>query len=118
MKVSLVIPALNEAESLRSVLAAVPKTAVHDVIVVDNGSNDDTAGVARQAGVRVLLEPRRGYGAACLAGVSATGDADILVFMDGDGSFSPGEISQLTAPIIRGGADLVLGTRTLRAEEG
>ncbi|HEX9880314.1 MAG TPA: glycosyltransferase family 2 protein [Candidatus Binatia bacterium] len=117
MKVSLIIPALNEAESLPSVIAAVPRDTVTDIIVVDNGSRDDTGNVARRAGARVLYESRRGYGAACWAGFEAAADADIVVFMDGDGSFSPREIPRLTAPIAGGAADLVLGTRTRRPED-
>ncbi|MBI3014939.1 MAG: glycosyltransferase family 2 protein [Candidatus Tectomicrobia bacterium] len=117
MKVSLIIPALNEEESLPGVLAAIPRNGVDDLIVVDNGSSDSTAAVARRAGAQVITETRKGYGAACRAGVQAAGDADILVFMDGDGSFSPAEIPQLTAPITHGEADLVLGTRTARFED-
>ncbi|MEE8074266.1 MAG: glycosyltransferase family 2 protein [Candidatus Binatia bacterium] len=117
MKVSLIIPALNEEESLPSVLAAIPRTVVNDIVVVDNGSSDRTASVASRAGARVLSESQKGYGAACWAGFKAAKDADILVFMDADGSFHPGEIPELTAPIIHGDADLVLGTRTLRAED-
>lgn len=117
MRVSLVIPALNEEDSLPGVLASVPRDAVNDIIVVDNGSSDKTAAVARRAGVRVVVETRKGYGAACWAGFQAADDADILVFMDGDGSFSPDEIPELIAPLTRGEADLVLGARNLRAED-
>jgi glycosyltransferase involved in cell wall biosynthesis len=116
MKVSLIVPALNEEESLSGVLAQVPRKAVADIVVVDNGSSDRTATVARQAGARVVRENARGYGAACWTGFRAT-DAEILVFMDGDGSFSPADIPKLTEPIIQGDADLVLGSRTLRAED-
>lgn len=114
MKVSLIIPALNEEESLPGVLAAIPREAVAEIVVVDNGSNDGTAAVARKAGVRVIGENARGYGAACWAGFKAT-QGEIVVFMDGDGSFSAAEIPKLTAPIIQGEADLVLGSRTLEA---
>ena len=117
MKVSLIIPALNEEDSLPAVLAAVPRHAVNEIIVVDNGSSDGTATVARHAGARVVVEARKGYGAACWTGFKAAEDADVLVFMDADGSFSPAEISKLTAPIMKGDADLVLGSRTLRAED-
>jgi glycosyltransferase involved in cell wall biosynthesis len=117
VKISLIIPALNEEESLPSVLAAIPQGIVDDIVVVDNGSSDQTASVASRAGAHVLSEPQRGYGAACWAGFKAAMDADILVFMDADGSFHPGEIPDLTAPVIHGDADLVLGTRTLRAKD-
>ena len=116
MKVSVIIPALNEEESLPGLLAAIPEEAVNEVIVVDNGSTDRTAVVALHCGARVVSENFRGYGAACWAGFKAT-QGEILVFMDGDESFSPVEISKLTAPIIQGEADLVLGSRTLRAED-
>lgn len=116
MKITLIIPALNEEESLPDVLASVPATAVDEIIVVDNGSIDGTAAVARRAGARVVIEPRKGYGAACWSGFKASGETVILVFMDGDGSFQPGEIPRLTEPITNGIADLVLGSRILGAE--
>ena len=81
-----------------------------ELIVVDNGSTDGTAEAARQAGAQVVSEPRRGYGYACAAGgQAATGD--VLIFMDGDGSFVPGEALALLAPLAQGRADLVLGSR-------
>ncbi|MGH7847495.1 MAG: glycosyltransferase family 2 protein [Candidatus Binatia bacterium] len=116
MKICLIIPALNEEESLADVLAQVPATAVDEIIVVDNGSTDCTAAVARCAGAQVVEEPRKGYGAACWSGFKASEDASILVFIDGDGSFNPGEIPRLTEPITKGTADLVLGSRTLGSE--
>jgi glycosyltransferase involved in cell wall biosynthesis len=116
MKISLIIPALNEEESLPGLLASVPSHAVNEIIVVDNGSTDQTATVARRAGARVVTESRKGYGAACWSGFAAAQGASILVFMDGDGSFEPREIPRLTEPISRGSADLVLGSRTLGAQ--
>jgi glycosyltransferase involved in cell wall biosynthesis len=110
MPTSLIIPALDEAECLGPLLAALPAGVADEVIVVDNGSTDDTAGVARRAGVKVVSEPRRGYGHACAAGV-AVAVGDILAFMDGDGSFAPAELTSLLAPIQTNQADLVLGTR-------
>jgi glycosyltransferase involved in cell wall biosynthesis len=111
--VCLVIPALNEAASLAPLLAEVPPGLVHQLIVVDNGSTDGTGQVARAAGALVVSEPRRGYGYACAAGAAAA-QSDLLAFMDGDGSFLPTELPRLLAPLQRGAADLVLGTRRLR----
>ncbi len=108
--ISLIIPALNEAECLPALLHETPHALLYEIIVVDNGSTDGTGAVARAAGALVVSEPRRGYGYACAAGVAAA-TGDILVFMDGDGSFVPDELQQLVAPIVAGQADLVLGTR-------
>jgi glycosyltransferase involved in cell wall biosynthesis len=110
MRVSLIIPALNEAECLIPLLADVPTDAVSQVLVVDNGSTDGTANVARAAGAIVIDEPRRGYGFACMAGVVAA-EGDVLVFMDGDGSFVPAELTKLLVPLVDQKADLVLGSR-------
>jgi glycosyltransferase involved in cell wall biosynthesis len=114
MRVSLIIPALNEAECLAPLLAEIPAGLVAQVIVVDNGSTDATAEVARKCGVQVVAEPRRGYGAACAAGVDAA-DGDVLAFMDGDGSFAPAELPRLLAPLAQNQADLALGARRLDA---
>jgi len=108
--ISLIIPALNEAECLKALLVEVPYALLHETIVVDNGSTDATVAVARAAGVQVVSEPRRGYGYACAAGVAAA-TGSVLVFMDGDGSFVAEELKWLIAPIAAGQADLVLGTR-------
>jgi len=110
--VTVIIPALNEESAIGSVVGAVPTGAGDEVIVVDNGSTDGTATAAAAAGARVVAEPRRGYGWACRAGAAAAG-GEILVFIDGDGSFDPGQIPVVTGPILQGKADLVLGSRAV-----
>jgi len=116
LRVSLIIPALNEAECLGQVLTEVPIDQLHQVIVVDNGSTDNTADVARAAGAIVVEEPQRGYGFACAAGL-AIAEGDVLVFMDGDGSYIPSELTDLMTPINQDKADLVLGARKLQVSE-
>lgn len=116
MNVFVVIPALNEAENIADLVEeTLAQADVDRVIVVDNGSVDETAAVARSAGADVVSEPRRGYGYACKAGFDyATEEgAKIIVTMDGDYSSLPTEIGQLVAPIKSSAADLVLGSRTL-----
>lgn len=112
MTVSLIIPALNEAECIPPLLAEIPAGMAQEVIVVDNGSDDGTGNAAAAGGALVVAERRRGYGYACAAGVAAS-CGDVLVFMDGDGSFIPGEAWTLLAPIQNGQADFVLGSRML-----
>src|SRR6266496_4068315 len=104
MHVTLIIPALNEADCIQPLLAELPVGLAQQVIVVDNGSTDGTAGAARRAGSLVVRELRRGYGYACAAGVAAA-HGDVLAFMDGDGSFIPAELRGLLAPILDGTAD-------------
>ena len=113
MKTVVIIPALNEEIALPFVVRGIPRELVSQIIVVDNGSTDATASVARDAGALVVAQPRRGYGIACRTGVDAAPDADILVFLDGDGSFDSADIRPLVAPIVEGRADLVLGSREL-----
>jgi glycosyltransferase involved in cell wall biosynthesis len=109
--VALIIPVLDEAETIGAVVRAVPREIVEEVIVVDGGSADETVAHARDAGARVIIEPRSGYGAACLAGVRAT-ERPVVAFIDGDGSDDPAEIPRLLAPILAGERDFVIGSRT------
>jgi glycosyltransferase involved in cell wall biosynthesis len=111
-RVVAVIPALDEEDAIGLVVSELPP-AVHEVIVVDNGSRDRTAQVARAAGARVVHEPRRGYGRACLAGIAAAPDADVFLFLDGDRSDYPGQADALLAPVLAGEAELVIGSRRL-----
>ena len=108
-----VLPALNEARALAAVVGGLPEG--YDAIVVDNGSDDGTADLARALGVQVVVEPRRGFGAACFAGLTAA-TADVVCFMDCDGSFDGADLPLVAAPVIAGIADLVLGAR--RADRG
>jgi glycosyltransferase involved in cell wall biosynthesis len=110
--VVVIIPAVDEEEAIGHVLADIPPLA-SEVIVVDNGSRDRTAQVARAAGARVVPEPRRGYGQACLTGISAAGDADVIAFLDGDYSDYPEQLADVVAPLLAGEADLVIGSRRL-----
>jgi glycosyltransferase involved in cell wall biosynthesis len=118
MRVDVIIPALNEAEAIGRVIAAIPQW-VRRVIVVDNGSTDDTAEAAAAQGAVVVHEPMRGYGAACLRGLAElSGDPPkIVVFLDGDFSDHPGEMTLLVQPILDDEADLVIGSRVLGTAE-
>jgi glycosyltransferase involved in cell wall biosynthesis len=118
--VSVVIPCLDEEGPIAGVVREVLEQGVDEVIVVDNGSRDATAARARAAGARLVPEPARGYGRACAAGVAAVrGDADIVCFLDGDGSDVPRFIAEVVGPVARGEADFVMGSRpTGRREPG
>jgi glycosyltransferase involved in cell wall biosynthesis len=113
--VSVVLPALDEAQALPAALASFPPDV--DLLVVDNGSRDATAAVATAAGARVVTEPRRGFGAACWAGVQASPQAEVLAFADADGSFDGADLAAVAGPVLRGQADLVVGSRTTGARE-
>jgi glycosyltransferase involved in cell wall biosynthesis len=121
VRVAVLIPACNEEASLPLVLGAIPRNLVSEVVVVDNGSTDGTAEVARAGGATIVVERRRGYGSACLAGIAYLrgGRPDVIVFLDADFSDDPGEMPGLIDPILRGEQDLVIGSRTLgRRERG
>lgn len=110
--ISVIIPALNEAQNIPLVLADIPKD-ISQVIVVDNGSTDNTASIAAELGAQVVPEPIRGYGQACLTGIQAAKGADILVFLDADFCDDPTLIPKLVAPIVNEQADLVIGSRCI-----
>jgi glycosyltransferase involved in cell wall biosynthesis len=118
-QVALIIPALDEEATIGPLLEAVDRILVDQVVVADNGSLDRTGERARQAGATVVRELRRGYGSACLRALREVPEADILVFMDADGSDDPHEIALLLAALRDRDADLVIGSRVLgRAESG
>jgi glycosyltransferase involved in cell wall biosynthesis len=106
------IPALNEEQSIELVLKSVSRTLVCRTVVIDNGSSDRTSEIAARSGAQVVLEPQRGYGSACLTGIKALpADTEIVVFLDADYSDFPEEIEALVRPILEHRADLVIGTR-------
>ncbi len=111
MRVSVIIPTHNEAQSIALVLADLPPDLTTEVIVVDSNSNDGTSEIAAKMGARVVQEPRRGYGRACLKGLAMANSPDVVVFLDGDYSDRPSELPILLAPIIEGRADITLGSR-------
>src|SRR5580658_9323729 len=104
VRVSVVIPTHNEAQAIGRVLADLPADLVTEVLVVDSNSTDGTPEIAAKMGARVLREPRRGYGRACLSGIAAANAPDVIVFLDGDYSDRPDELPLVLAPIIEGRA--------------
>ena len=110
--ISVVIPALNQEAPIAGVVRGISRDWVNKILVVDNGSSDRTAECARNAGARVISEPKRGYGRACRAGVQAVAaGCEIIVFLDGDGSDCPELIPLLLQPILAGTHDFVIGSR-------
>lgn len=111
MRVSIIIPTHNEADAIQRVLADIPSNLVAEVIVVDSNSNDGTPEIAGRMGARIIHEPRRGYGRACITGMASANSPDVIVFLDGDYSDRPSELPILLAPIIEGRADITIGSR-------
>ncbi|MFM7692505.1 MAG: glycosyltransferase family 2 protein [Alphaproteobacteria bacterium] len=116
--IGVIMPTRNEAAALPKVLSAIlPKVA--EVIVVDTASTDGTPEIAAGMGARVVSEPRRGYGRACLAGIAALSPTvDTVLFMDADASDRPEDLPRLLAPLIEDGVELVIGARSLDVEPG
>jgi glycosyltransferase involved in cell wall biosynthesis len=115
VRVSVIIPTHNEVQAIGLVLGDLPSHLVTQVIVVDSNSTDGTPEVARSLGARVIREPRRGYGRACLTGLANAENPDVLVFLDGDYSDRPSELPMMLAPIVEGRADITLGSRLIGA---
>jgi glycosyltransferase involved in cell wall biosynthesis len=119
MKISAVIPAYNEAGSIARVVHGIDRSLVGEIIVVDNGSVDGTGDIAEKAGAKVVRETRLGYGWACLAGIDAADNPDIIVFLDADYSDYPEKIADIVKPIIENRAAMVIGSRVPeQAEKG
>lgn len=118
--IKVIIPAFNEADSITAVISEIPKT-VSEVIVVNNNSSDDTVINAEKAGATVLTEERKGYGYACLKGMDYIAQQsktpDIVVFIDGDYSDYPEELTKIVSPIIKNDLDFVIGARVKRLRE-
>lgn len=111
LRVAVVIPTLNEEDSIGAVTAEIPRDLISRIIVADGGSTDGTASAAINAGAEVI-HAGHGYGRACLEGARAASDCDLIVFMDGDGADDPAMIAALIDPLRRGTRDFVIGSRT------
>jgi glycosyltransferase involved in cell wall biosynthesis len=112
-RVGVVVPALDEAENLPGLIGDLRARGLHRIVIVDNGSTDDTAGVARGAGAEVVHEPRRGYGRACLSGIERLHDdpPEVVLFVDADRSDDPEALEEIWRPVLEGSADLAIGIR-------
>tara|TARA_B100000900_G_scaffold273541_1_gene233685 strand:- start:963 stop:1655 length:693 start_codon:yes stop_codon:yes gene_type:complete len=119
--IRVIIPALNEQDAIGHVIEEIPKDWISEIIVVDNGSSDQTFATAQELGVKVLKESKRGYGWACLKAIDHLSKSDlkpdIVVFIDADYSDYPKELVKLVDPIINGAADMVIGSRNLGRKE-
>ncbi len=119
--IRVIIPAFNEQNAVGLVIDEIPKELVSEIIVVDNGSTDDTFEQAKSRGATILKEPKRGYGNACLKGmahISASDNLpDIVVFLDGDHSDYPEQMHEIVDPILNNKADMVIGSRSLGQRE-
>jgi len=119
LRINVIIPALDEEETIAAVLGAIDDVIVDQVVVSDNGSRDDTAARARAAGAMVVHEERRGYGSACLRAIATAPPADVIVFVDGDGSDDAAEIPLLLDALVDNEAEIAIGSRVLgEAEPG
>ena len=118
MTVAVIIPALNEERAIAHVVGDIPRDVVDMIVVVDNGSTDRTAEVARAAGAMVVEQPERGYGAALIAGVEAVPLADAYIFVDGDASDVTDHLDEMLRMVRSGDAQLVLGVREGAVEPG
>lgn len=117
MRIEVIIPANNEEQSIANVIQAIPKQNIHRIIVVDNASTDQTSEIAKSCNAHVIDEPQRGYGKACLRGIAEASQADVIVFVDGDFSDDPSEMTLVLEPIIRKDMDMVIGSRILGKRE-
>ena len=118
-RISVLIPAFNEEKSIAQVIKELPRDVVDEIVVIDNASTDATHEIALRNGAKVVKEPHRGYGAACLKGIESINNTDIVVILDGDHSDYPEQINRLVDPIAAGEADFVIGSRVLgRLEDG
>jgi glycosyltransferase involved in cell wall biosynthesis len=117
--VAAIMPALNEEAAIGNVLQSLPHSLLRSVIVVDNGSTDATAAIAANHGATVVLQPERGYGAACLRGIAEAQrqGATVVVFLDADGADDPTDIASVLQPVVQGNADMVIGSRARGTRE-
>jgi glycosyltransferase involved in cell wall biosynthesis len=111
VKCVVIIPALNEEDSIVSVIKSIPSDIISEVIVVDNNSSDNTSLVAKKCGATVLFEEKKGYGAACLKGIRYAEDADVIFFMDADASDDPSYFKKFFNCVVFCGYDMVIGNR-------